>query len=67
MCKSARLASSRFAVPAPVTVSPVIPRRTSRGSSPAAMAGSAQPSSKSHRASSLPTTVVVRPFSRSGK
>lgn len=67
MCKSALLAFSRFIAPAPVTVPPVTLRRSSRGSSPAAMAGSAQPSSNSHRASSLPTTVVVRPFSKTGK
>lgn len=67
MCNPALFAFSRFTVPAPITIPPVILRRTSRGSSPAAMAGSAQPSSNSHRASSLPTTVVVRPFSKSGK
>ncbi len=67
MCNTVVLAFSRFTVPAPVTVPPVILRRTSRGSSPAAMAGSAQPWSNSHRASSLPTTVVVRPFSKTGK
>lgn len=67
MCKSALFAFSRFTAPAAITVPPVILRRTSRGSSPAAMAGSARPSSNSHRASSLPTTVVVRPFSKTGK